>query len=91
MTSFVGRGLAPAAVLFGQPTDACPYSERTSVYFLSYQKALRGATRRRSRIDSPGAVNSQSGEQFIIATGGVSRDTVAAVVTGDFFASFFFA
>ena len=30
------------------------------------------------------AVNSQSGKQFIIATGGVSRDTVAVVVTGDF-------
>ena len=61
MTSFVGRGLAPAAILFGQSRTPVP-TVKERLFVFSHTKKRCGV-----------------------------RDTVAVVVTGDFFASFFFA
>ena len=56
--------------------DDCPYSKKTSVYQLSYQKALRA---RRVNQTVRWTVCSQSGEQFIIATGGFKSGTQSQV------------
>ena len=43
MFRFVGRGLAPAVVLFGQSGTPVPTVRKTSVYQLTYPKRHRGA------------------------------------------------
>ena len=55
--------------------DACPYSKRTSIYFLSHQKALRDAMRQSLAITKK-----------VLRGLGHSRKC-----PNDFFASFFFA
>ena len=42
LTSFVGRGLAPAAVLFGQPRTSVPTVKNKRLFFSLSQKALLG-------------------------------------------------
>ena len=81
-------GVSPPAILFGQPRTSVPTVRKRTFMSSLTPKALRA---RRVKQTARWAVCSQSGEQFIIATWGVSRDTVAVVVTNDFFASFFFA
>ena len=72
----------------GQPRTKVPTVRKRAFVFSRIKKRC-GA--RRAPQTVRWTVCSQSGEQFIIATWGVSRDTVAVVVTNDFFASFFFA
>ena len=42
---FVGRGACSRRRSFRTAEDESPYSDKTSVYFLSYQKSVAGATR----------------------------------------------
>ena len=39
---FVGRGACSRRRSFRTAEDVCPYSDKTSVYFLSYQKSVAG-------------------------------------------------
>ena len=66
---FVGRGLAPAVVLFGQPKTKVPTVIKQAFIFSHTKRALRA---RRAPQTVRWTVCSQSGEQFIIATGGFS-------------------
>ena len=101
MTSYRRAGACSRHNSIRTVGDACPYSEKTSVYVLSHPKSISGATRqviahtkKRCERDAASlltnfkalwarrggvvaltarwAVNSQSGEQFIIATRGFS-------------------
>ena len=66
-------GIPPSRSPIRTAEDVCPYSEKTSVYLLTYQKkALRA---RRVKQTVRWTVCSQSGEQFIIATRGFKPGT----------------
>ena len=54
-------------------------NRRDTAKLLTNFKALRARRGGVAALTARGAVNSQSGEQFIIATGGFSRDTVVSV------------
>ena len=73
MTSYCRAGACSHHRSFRTVGDACPYSEETNVCFLPRQKALRARRGGIAALTAQWAVNSQSGEQFIIATGNCSR------------------